>query len=83
MTLEFDFVQNGIKKEDALKYFELAGDDKKFVKATAVIKGKSIVLQSDQINAPKYVRYAWADNPEDVNFFNMEGLPASPFELKL
>lgn len=83
VTLEFDFVQNGIKKVDALKYFELAGDDKKFVKATAVIKGKSIILQSDQINAPKYVRYAWADNPEDVNFFNMEGLPASPFELKL
>lgn len=83
VTLEFDFVQNGIKKVDALKYFELASDDKKFVKATAVIKGKSIVLQSDQITAPKYVRYAWADNPEDVNFFNMEGLPASPFELKL
>jgi len=83
VTLEFNFVQNGIKKVDALKYFELAGDDKKFVKATAVIKSKSIVLQSDQINAPKYVRYAWADNPEYVNFFNMEGLPASPFELKL
>ena len=83
VTLEFDFVQNGIKKVDTLKYFELAGDDKKFVKADAVIKGKSIVLQSDQIAIPKYVRYAWADNPEDVNFFNIEGLPASPFELKL
>lgn len=83
VTLEFDYVQNGIQKVDSLKYFELAGEDKKFAKAEAFIKGKSIVLQSDQISAPKYVRYAWADNPEGVNFFNEEGLPASPFELKL
>jgi sialate O-acetylesterase len=83
VTLEFDYVQNGIQKVDSLKYFELAGEDKKFAKAKAFIKGRSIVLQSDQISAPKYVRYAWADNPEGVNFFNEEGLPASPFELKL
>lgn len=83
VTLEFDYVQNGIQKVDSLKYFELAGEDKKFAKAVAIIKGKSIVLQSDEIATPKYIRYAWADNPEDVNFFNEDGLPASPFELKL
>jgi sialate O-acetylesterase len=83
VTLDFDNVQNGIKKVDVLKYFELAGEDKKFAKAIAVIKGKSIILQSDQITSPKYVRYAWADNPEAVSFFNIEGLPASPFEIKL
>ncbi|MBK8348479.1 MAG: sialate O-acetylesterase [Saprospiraceae bacterium] len=83
VTLKFDYVQKGIKKVNSLKYFELAGDDKKFVKANTVIKGKTIVLQSVQIAAPRYVRYAWADNPEYVNFFNTEGLPASPFELKL
>jgi sialate O-acetylesterase len=83
VTLEFDYAQNGIQKVDSLKYFELAGEDKKFAKANASIKGKSIVLQSDEISAPKYVRYAWADNPEGVNFFNEEGLPASPYELKL
>ena len=26
-----------------------------------------------------YVRYAWADNPENPNLYNKEGLPASPF----
>ncbi|HMU04047.1 MAG TPA: sialate O-acetylesterase, partial [Saprospiraceae bacterium] len=83
VTLEFDFVQNGLQKVDSLKYFELAGENKKFAKAVAIIKGKSIVLQSDEIAAPKYVRYAWADNPEGVNFFNTDRLPASPFELKL
>ena len=25
------------------------------------------------------VRYAWEDNPEDANLFNIEGLPAAPF----
>ncbi|MBL0098635.1 MAG: hypothetical protein IPP49_00045 [Saprospiraceae bacterium] len=83
VTLKFDYVQKGIKKVNSLKYFELAGDDKKFVKANTVIKGKTIIVQSVQIAAPRYVRYAWADNPEYVNFFNTEGLPASPFELKL
>lgn len=83
IILEFDYVDNGIKKVDALKHFELAGEDNKFVSVNAVVKGKSIVLQRDKITAPKYVRYGWADNPEGVNFFNHEGLPASPFELKL
>lgn len=83
VMLEFGYVEQGIKKVDALKHFELAGEDKKFVSVNAVIKGKSIVLQSDKIVTPKYVRYAWADNPDAVNFFNQEGLPASPFELKL
>ena len=26
------------------------------------------------------MRYAWADNPEGANLYNIEGLPASPFE---
>jgi len=83
VTLDFDFVKNGIKKTETLKHFELAGEDKKFVKANAIIKGKTVVLQSNQITSPRYVRYAWADNPDGVNFYNQEGLPASPFELKL
>jgi hypothetical protein len=35
---------------------------------------------SSEIKDPKYVRYAWADNPEGANLYNFEGLPASPFE---
>jgi sialate O-acetylesterase len=27
------------------------------------------------------LRYAWADNPVLANLSNVEGLPASPFEL--
>jgi sialate O-acetylesterase len=38
-----------------------------------------VVVWSDSVSNPVAVRYAWANNPEGVNLFNKEGLPASPF----
>ena len=57
----------------------IAGADKKFVWASAKIEGDKIVAWSNDIPEPKYVRYAWSDNPVNPNLFNKEGLPASPF----
>jgi sialate O-acetylesterase len=34
---------------------------------------------SDEVEQPRYVRYAWSDNPVNPNLYNREGLPASPF----
>lgn len=65
--------------EDELMYFAIAGKDKKFVWAKAKIEGNSVLVWSDEISEPMYVRYAWADNPEGANLINVEGLPASPF----
>ncbi len=65
--------------EDELMYFAIAGKDKKFVWAKAKIEGNSVLVWSDEISEPMYVRYAWADNPEGANLMNLEGLPASPF----
>jgi sialate O-acetylesterase len=62
-----------------LQQFAIAGEDKKFVWADARIAGDSVVVSSDEVQAPRYVRYAWADNPEGANLYNREGLPASPF----
>lgn len=59
--------------------FAIAGADKKFVCAQATIEGNTVVVWSDEVAAPKYVRYAWADNPVNPNLYNKEGLPASPF----
>lgn len=59
--------------------FLIAGADKKFVWATASIEGDSIIVSSDKVKNPQYVRYAWADNPVHPNVYNKEGLPASPF----
>jgi sialate O-acetylesterase len=59
--------------------FAIAGDDKKFVWANATIDGDKIIVSSDEVSSPKYVRYAWADDPVNPNLINKEGLPAAPF----
>ena len=62
-----------------LKYFAVAGSDKKFVWANAKIENNRIIVWSESIKKPVAIRYAWADNPEGANLYNKEGLPASPF----
>jgi sialate O-acetylesterase len=56
----------------------IAGEDKKFVWAKAEIKGKKVVVWSDEVPAPQSVRYGWHANPA-VSLYNGAGLPASPF----
>ena len=58
--------------------FEVAGNDAKFVPATATIDGSTIVVTSPSVAEPVLVRYGWANSPQ-CNLFNGEGLPASPF----
>jgi sialate O-acetylesterase len=81
IIIRFNNTGSGLITKDGqpLKYFAIAGEDKKFVWAEAVIKGNTIEVSSPAVSKPVAVRYAWADNPESVNFFNKEGLPASPF----
>jgi len=59
--------------------FAVAGNDKKFHWAKAEISGEKIILTSDEVKEPMVVRYGWADNPDDLNLYNLEGLPAVPF----
>jgi sialate O-acetylesterase len=84
IVLMFDHVGKGLTTKDGkeLTYFSIAGPDHKYVWARAEIKGKKVVVQSDQINNPIAVRYAWADNPQGANLYNADGLPASPFEAE-
>jgi sialate O-acetylesterase len=82
MILSFNSVGSGLiaKGGGDLYYFEIAGSNKKYVWAKAVIDGDKVIVWSDQVTSPVFVRYAWADNPEGANLYNKEGLPASPFE---
>jgi Domain of unknown function (DUF303). len=61
-----------------LKGFSIAGPDKKFYWADAVIEGDQLVVSSPEVPFPVAARYAWADNPV-CNLYNEAGLPASPF----
>ena len=60
------------------KGFTIAGDDRKFVNASARIEGNTVVVWSEQVPNPAAVRYGWANYPV-VNLRNKEGLWASPF----
>ncbi len=72
---------NGLVANDGqpLQHFVIAGEDGNFVPAEAVIHGDCVKVHSREIASPRFVRYAWADNPEGANLFSKEGLPASPF----
>ncbi len=79
----FSHTGSGLEAKDgALRGFAVAGADRKFHWASAIIEGDtegdSVVVSSPEVTAPVAVRYAWADSPE-CNLFNAEGLPASPF----
>ncbi len=79
--LSFSEIGSGleVKGGGELKYFAIAGSDKKFVWAKAKIENNKLIIWSDKVPKPVAVRYAWADNPEGANLYNKEGLPASPF----
>jgi sialate O-acetylesterase len=66
-------------KEEKLKRFAVAGEDKKWFWADAVIEGNAVVVSSPDVKAPVAVRYAFEMNPDGANLYNREGLPASPF----
>lgn len=60
--------------------FQVAGADSVFHWAKAYIRnGNAVVVYSDKVRVPIAVRYAWANNPEDLDLYNKEGLPALPF----
>ena len=84
IILSFNNIGSGltIKAGNELKQFAIAGEDKKFVWASAKIKAGKVIVWNDAIAHPHYVRYAWADNPDGANLYNKEGLPASPFRAK-
>lgn len=81
IVISFTHTGSGLMTNDGEQpsSFAIAGADKKFVWASAKIEGNKVIVWNDTVSEPKYVRYAWADNPLDPNLYNKEGLPASPF----
>lgn len=82
--ISFSNIGSGLIAKDSneLKHFAIAGSDRKFVWAKAIIKEDKVIVWNDKVDYPVVVRYAWADNPEMANLYNKEGLPASPFEAE-
>ncbi|WDF59527.1 sialate O-acetylesterase [Flavobacterium sp. KACC 22758] len=81
IILTFDNIGSGLStpNNDELKGFEIAGADKVFHSAKAIIKDNKVIVSSDKVQNPAAVHYGWADDDTQINLFNKEKFPASQF----
>lgn len=81
IILNFDHTGSGLSTPNnhELKGFEIAGVDKVFHSAKAIIKDNKIIVSSEKVKTPVAVRYGWADDDTNINLYNKEKFPASPF----
>jgi len=92
VRLSFDHVGKGLMvgtkdglspavedKGAKLGRFAIAGNDKAWHWADAVIDGDNVVVSSKDVANPVAVRYGYTMNPRGANLYNKDGIPASPF----
>jgi len=79
-VLSFEDTDGGLVSKDGqpLTWFTIAGADKKFVPAQAMITNGAVVVSSPDVAKPVAVRFAWSEIAQP-NLFNSAGLPAAPF----
>jgi sialate O-acetylesterase len=79
VRLSFSNVLTGLKSSGKTpERFLIAGEDQKFVPATAKIDGSTVILFSKLVKTPVAVRFCFDDiTMPDV--FSTEGLPLAPF----
>lgn len=82
VTITFDHLEAN-NEEVELNNFELAGEDKVFYMASARKTTNEVIVTSEEVTEPSYVRYAWCDSPNDLNFYNEHQLPCCGFMLEV
>jgi sialate O-acetylesterase len=80
LELGFSHTGAGLASRDGrpLNDFMVAGEDRHFVPAEAVIQGDRVIVASPQVAQPTAVRFAW-DEVANPNLVNSAGLPAISF----
>ncbi len=63
---------------EPLRHFRLAGKDRVWHPAEAVIEGNEVVVRSKAVPEPHGVQYAYSASPIGANLYNRAGLPATP-----
>ena len=66
------------RDDRSLRGFTVAGDDRRFVPADAVVRDDAVIVSSPHVPHPVAVRYGWADYPSG-DLADRSGLPAAPF----
>ncbi len=81
LHISFTHVGQGLafKHGEKLQGFAIAGEDKVFHWADAVIEGNTVIVSCPQVEKPVAVRYAWGGDHPWANLFNKDGLPALMF----
>lgn len=80
VVLSCDQPGAGLASRDGLPLtgFALAGADRRFVVAEAVLAGDRVVVSAPGLAAPVAVRFAWQEDARP-NLVDRAGLPAAPF----
>lgn len=66
--------------EKEITGFLIAGANQKWYPAKAYLQDDDVVMvSSDEVAKPVAVRYAWADNPGELNLWSKLGWPVGPF----
>jgi sialate O-acetylesterase len=79
IVVSFTHAEGLAGKDGPLQWFQVAGADGSYVDAVATVQGNTVVVHSDQVEKPLFVRYAWDNYPQGANLINGAGLPAAPF----
>jgi sialate O-acetylesterase len=83
MKLTFSQVAEGLQAKGDYGYlmgFEVSSDNEHYAFAKAEITDeRTVMVWSDKVPQPAYVRYAWKNFPAEANLYNTADLPASPF----
>ena len=78
VSFDYDEGLRPAKEGEELLTFEIAGEDRRFYPAKAVVEGNRVKVWSKEVKNPTIVRYGWQPYTK-ANLVNGAGLPASTF----
>ena len=82
VSFDYDEGLRPAKEGEELLTFEIAGEDRRFYPAKAVVEGNRVKVWSKEVKNPTIVRYGWQPYTK-ANLVNGAGLPASTFRSDL
>ncbi|MBT8036150.1 MAG: sialate O-acetylesterase [Verrucomicrobiae bacterium] len=84
VLVSFSNIDQGLTTKDGNdpRCFELSADGKEFVSATATVQGTQVIVHSDKVPAPQFVRMGWFDTAIPT-LRDKNGWPAHVFPAQM